>query len=1023
MPSDPLTQADQPTLKFGADDSTMPVEVARAFVAGEVLAARYQIVRFIAAGGMGEVYEALDLELNEPIAIKTVRAEAASQESVERLKREIQLARKVTHPNVCRIYDLAHHRRENGHLDLFVTMELLRGTTLTAHIRERKRLSADEALPIVRQICDGLAAAHRADIIHRDLKCENVILDGERAVMTDFGLAHCIAVNDDAFVTSPGTIIGTAAYLAPEQCQGAPVTPATDIYALGVVMFEMITGRRPFPDESALATVVRKIKEAPSSPRSIVPQLETRWEATILRCLERDPHDRFQNANEIVAALTGASPIPRLRRHRINLRWIAAIVAIAILAAIAGALLQRRFKPPERRRPAVAVIGFRNVAGHRDAEWLSTALAEMLTTELAAEGRLRAIPGEDVQRARIELKLGSGESFSRETLTRIHDNLGADLVVAGSFVQLGDQLRVDVHVQDVSGNARDSSIAETGTTARLFDLVTRVGARMRDELGVASVPSAASSQALGALPSDPNVARWYAMGLAQLRGFDALSARDSLKRAVDAAPDQPLPHAALASAWSALGYDRNARDEAKRAFELSSKLSREQRLVIEAGHRETTGDWTRAAEIYRALATLFPDDLDYELKLANAQTKKGSAADALATVAAMRRLPEPLGSDPRIDIAEVDAAGTLADYARMQAAATRAVATGRQRGTKLLTARALSGLGVSLHRQARTAEAIDAQQKALAIFREAGDSAGMARSLVRIGSVHVYLGDLQSARPFFTEALAIGQRNGDAWVQTAGTNNLAFLAFMAGEPAEAETLLGRMVLLGREVGDPKLEAIARDNIAYARYLRGDLDGAQKEIARCIEIAKSIHAQQVLAVGTWNSADFLLARGDIDGARREHEAALAIREKIGEKRAIAESRTSLANVAIKQGRLSEAEKLARDAAEWAKGAKVWDVEANARIALSRVLLRTNRTDDAMREIDAASQLAATHTNVIVKINVAIGRARVLAASGRRDEAIVQAREAVDLARGELVTPRKEAEEVLAEVSQKRARKLQ
>src|ERR1041385_8538550 len=283
MSSDPLTQADQPTLRFSDGEVSMPVDVSRTFAEREVLAARYEIVRFIAAGGGGEVYEAFGLDLREPIAIKTVRDEAATQDSIERLKREIQLARKVTHPNVCRIYDLAHHRRENGHTDLFVTMELLRGKTLAQTIRERKRLTTSEALPIVKQICDGLAAAHRAGIIHGDLKCENVILDGEPAVITDFGLARVMAAEQDAVAARPGAIMGTAAYLAPEQCQGRQITPAADIYALGVVLFEMITGRRPFPDEPVLAMVARKTREAPLAPRSIVPQLEARWEAAILR--------------------------------------------------------------------------------------------------------------------------------------------------------------------------------------------------------------------------------------------------------------------------------------------------------------------------------------------------------------------------------------------------------------------------------------------------------------------------------------------------------------------------------------------------------------------------------------------------------------------------------------------------------------------------------------------------------------------------------------------------------------------
>ncbi|HWW62244.1 MAG TPA: tetratricopeptide repeat protein, partial [Thermoanaerobaculia bacterium] len=579
---------------------------------------------------------------------------------------------------------------------------------------------------------------------------------------------------------------------------------------------------------------------------------------------------------------------------------------------------------------------------------------------------------------------------------------------------IGDDLRVDVRVQDATGGGTESSIAETGTESRLFDVVSRVGARMRQTLGVQSIASTSSTQALGALPEDPATARLYAEGLDKMRGFDALDARDLFERALRLEPDQPLLHAALANAWSTLGYDQRAKDEAKRAFELSAKLPREQRLLIEAGYRESIAEWMRATDIYRALTSFFPDNLEYGLHLANAQTRMGNPTDALVTTEWLHRLPEPLGSDPRIDLAEMDAAATLADYKRMNAVAVRAIAKGEARGARLLVARALSGVGVANHRQGRTTEAIAAQERALTIYRDANDRAGEARSLLRIGAVYVYRGEVQRARRYFVDALAIGEDLGDAWLQSAGCNNLAFCSFTVGDPRAAEALLARQLRLGLELGDRKIEATAHDNIGYAYYLRGDLDNANEHFTESAGVAREMKAQQLLAVATGNLGDVLLARGDLAGARREYEEALAIRGKIGEKRGVAESHINLANVAIEDGRFDDAEKLARDAAKWAGTAKVWDVEALARTALARALLDKNLAADAQKEIDVAAKLADARENVIIKIAVHAMRARVLAATDRA-EAVRVADAAVALATGDLIAPRLDARYARADVA--------
>src|SRR5262245_911625 len=282
---------DAPTERYSPDDVPTAVlaagETASIFRPDEVVASRYRIVRFVARGGMGEVYEVLDLELGVRVALKTVRPDpGAGSHPAERFKREIQLARQVTHPNVCRIFDLVRHTRtsgpEAGREVLCLTMELLPGETLLDRLRRGGAMSTAEAQPIVEQLASALAAAHRVGVVHGDFKSANVMLvpgegDGDvRAVVTDFGLARASARSTSDDVTVTRRIVGTPAYMAPEQIEGKPVTAAADIYALGVVLYEMVTGRRPFVAEDSLAAAVKRLTEPPPSPRAHAPGLDAK---------------------------------------------------------------------------------------------------------------------------------------------------------------------------------------------------------------------------------------------------------------------------------------------------------------------------------------------------------------------------------------------------------------------------------------------------------------------------------------------------------------------------------------------------------------------------------------------------------------------------------------------------------------------------------------------------------------------------------------------------------------------------
>ncbi len=312
----------------------------------ELLAGRFSIVRFIARGGMGAVYEAEDLSLRSRVALKIIRSELlADSSALERFRREVLLARRVGHPNVCHVYEFYDARTAEGVPVHFLTMELLEGETLAQRLRERGRMTTAEALPLVLQMCDGLAAAHAEGVVHRDFKSSNVLLvqrrgpaaesGSTRAVITDFGIARPLETGPGAepALTGGAGMIGTPEYMAPEQVTGGAITPSTDIFALGVVMYEMVTGELPFTGDTPLAAAAKRIQETPRAPHTVLPGLDRRWSEIIVRCLAREPERRFRSAGEVRTALL-APPRHPVRRAGLVAGAVLALAAVAVLGSL-----------------------------------------------------------------------------------------------------------------------------------------------------------------------------------------------------------------------------------------------------------------------------------------------------------------------------------------------------------------------------------------------------------------------------------------------------------------------------------------------------------------------------------------------------------------------------------------------------------------------------------------------------------------------------------------------------------------
>jgi eukaryotic-like serine/threonine-protein kinase len=982
--------------------------------AGSWLAGRYRIVRFIARGGMGDVYEVEDIELGTAVALKTIRTDrAADAEARERFRREIQLARRITHPNVCRIFDVGFADTAEHSL-MFLTMELLAGETLADRLA-RAPLSPAEQRALIPPLIEALAAAHAAGVVHRDFKSGNVILapspSGTRPVVTDFGLAKTLDGNvdgggGDVLITglTADRIIGTPGYMAPEQLVGGAITAATDVYALGVVLFEMTTGRRPAALSGEVAANARAAADAAAGGRRtgtgrssraaratrpgrrrLAPELDRHRDAIIRRCLQTAPADRYQSAAEVARAWLGG------RRRR---RLLAAAAALLVAGATATALVALRpaGRVDRAGRAAVAVLGIANLSGRADAAWLTTAVSELLTAELAQGAALRTVPDETVARVRRDLGIAPGQSLARDTLARVRANLDADHLIMGSYL-LGDgNLVLTLRLQDVASGEVVQVANEQAPEKELLALVSRAGGALRQRLGVVAAPAAAApgtdaalAPGQAALPRDPAAARLYVEGLEKWRAMDLVGATALIDQSLAIEDGFPLAHAALATIWAWRHHDGNARQQARRAFELSSGLARDARLLIEGRLRETNHEWERATEIYADLWRRYPDDLEHGLALARAQGRGKKARDALVTTAAMRRLPAPQGDDPRIDIVEADAHSQLGDYKAKEVAAASAIRKGRARGARELVAQAAIQHGWSLQRLGRFDEALKDFAEARALSEGGNDRAGVGHALHSMSVIHLEQGTPATALEREDQAIAILRAVGDELGLPRAINVRALALTDLGRLGEALAGYREAEVLHRRIEEHEDVAYALGNQGMILIELGDLRGAEAALGETRRHFEAIGNKYGLAMLEMQIGTLERARGDLAAARARFDRGRAALTALGADAELASAEQDLGDLSLAAGKRAEARASFQRALAANQPLKIATRTAHNQLALARLALDEGAAPEA--EKLARQALAAFQTGRLA--DEAVGAALVLSqaldAAGRADEA--------------------------------------
>jgi DNA-binding winged helix-turn-helix (wHTH) protein/tetratricopeptide (TPR) repeat protein/TolB-like protein len=706
--------------------------------------------------------------------------------------------------------------------------------------------------------------------------------------------------------------------------------------------------------------------------------------------------------------------------------------AAAAAALVAGLIILRALPAREgalrtqASRRSVAVVGFRDLAPREGTAWLSTAATEMIGAELGAGEALRVIPADDVSREHVEPPAGT---LSAEALARLRRRLGADVVVSGAYLSVAgpptERLRFDVVVQDTRTGDVLAGDSKTGSAADVLDLMTSLGGGLRARLGLPPTTGPQSESIAAALPRDPEAARLYALGLDHLRRLDARAARDQLARASEREPTNPFIHLALSRAWSALGYDDQARAEARRASENASALSRESRLIVESRLAQVEKHWDRAVEIDRALVLLSPDDPEYGLRLTADQMAAGKARDALESVARLRTLPSPARDDPRIDLAEATAASALSDPARGLAASRRAAEKAAADGRTAILARARieeAGAAGALGLADRGREF---RREAARLYEADGDVNGLALTRIAIGNERSGVGDLDGAVALYSQALGayetIGNQAGIAtayadlclveWLQGKtdaarahaervialrretndrqgiawASNVLGTFLVQEGDFAGAARLHGEALSISREIEDRGYESYSLDAIGDAYRAQGRLDEAEQAYRQSLDVVEKINDRDGIGARDADLGNVELDRGNLAKADTLYQKALELLSRSGDTVAVADTRVQMAQLRRAQGRDLEAIALASGSI-----GEFEEQHQSGNLAISyatraRAELDLGRLDPARDDIRRARALVADSTQNEAVLDVLLTAARLEAAAGSPDRA--------------------------------------
>jgi len=769
------------TRGHGVDSSRT---MSEPFLPGEVFADRYRIIARLGRGGTGEVWRADDLVLRTPVALK--RIDARDTEARERIAAEVRLARQITHPAVCRVFDVGDAGGE-----VFYSMELIEGEDLATLLRRVGRLPSEKVRDIGRQLCDGLAAAHKQGVLHRDLKPANILVDADgRIRITDFGIA--VTQNE----TGDHAVLGTPAYMAPEQLvRGAALSERTDLYALGAVLFELLVGAPPFSDRS------KPSARAPR-PSTRAPNVDAQLERVILKALAVDPQGRPASADDMAAALNPAAPTAGA-----DSRWVPIAAALVLVAALAVVVVVRwRYPagPALTSQDTIVLADFDNATGEAV---FDGALKVALAVALEQSPFLKVFGGDRVRETLQLMQRPSGAPLTLSTAREVARREQLKAVVGGSIGRLGSQYVIGLEaINAETGDVMGREQVAAPSKEQVLDSLGTATAKLRERLGesLASIQKfdvqlpRATTASLEALHA-------YSLALDQGRVIPRVEAIPHLKRAIELDPDFALAHALLSGVYANTGRFDEAPALSRKAFELRDRVSERERYFISWRYYvDAEQAWDKALDLARSWTATYPREAFAFNSLALASGALGQhtrAVDALV---------EAIRLDPRFVPPHGNLAGMLIAINRFADARSR-VAEAGQLGIDF----------ISVRRMAYTLAFIENDRPAMA--RELALMSGTADAVwgtVWEARTAAFAGRFHEAHEDYQRAVQIAVRDGLRELAAQWTMEDAESHAIAGSCSDARRHVAAGLELGR--GNFTLERAAR-----TLALCGDADGVTR----------------------------------------------------------------------------------------------------------------------------------------------------------------------------------------------------
>ena len=885
---------------------------------GSTFAGRYHIVEELGQGGMGRVYRAIDKKLNEEVALKLIRPEIAQDErTLERFRNELKIARKVGHRHVGRMYELMEEKGTH-----FITMEYVAGQDLRGLIRQTGQLTVRKAVSIATQVLEGLSEAHRLGVVHRDLKPSNIIVDREgSARVMDFGIARVAGVKSK---TGEGAVIGTPEYMAPEQAEGKPADRRADLYALGVILFEMVTGRPPFEGETPLGVAVKHRTEPPPDPRALAPQIPAELSRVILRSLEKDRDKRYQTAEEFLAdlaaiekslptterAFPGRKP-PTSRKITVEFTPKKLIIPAAALAALVIAAVflwhpwsgSKTAAPVARVEHSIAVISFKNLTGDARHDGLVRAVPNLMITKLESMGIPYVASWERLRDLLRQMGKDPDAPIDTETGFEICRREGIAVLVTGEVSKAGNIFVTNLKALDAGTTKSLASASSQGQgeesilLSQIDDLTGRVFQKLDWTLagGGAAAPVAEFTTASMEAYNDFLKGR----ELYEKNYFE--DARQALQRAVDRDPGFASAHLYLAHVYGGLRQVKQQEEAYKKAEALSAKATEKERFYIEAAYANAVEkDPGKRYRILQELAAKYPREKRPHLLLARYYRGKRAFPEAIG------ELDKALELDPGYALALETFAHVYMDMRELDKAAEYL-----KRYSAVIPGDAdpYAALGDLFFQAGRLDEAIASYREALKIKPDYG--AGERTAYVQavkgeyqeaLRSIDDYINNARSPGIQFRGRMwkgyyyhVIGRRDAAMKEADEGLKGLetvnpygvsvvkmlkAWFCYDRGEYEKGRRLMQEYYDFNKSYDPPAIRAntsLLEHYFALADVRQGRIESAKKRLDKMGPLLAQIQAD----LGGWNIRALQLARiarAELELAESKAENAIAVMEK-------------------------------------------------------------------------------------------------------------------------------------------------